>query len=145
MIDFVCVNPELPPSGSLRVSLYHINDDSWDRDTLTFANSPLMNGATATLLDTQEVTGPGRVTWNMLSSGLYKSLWQTQDFDDYTISLMLMVEETSGNVGKAPFIEDGISLVLEGRNVTAPVPPGILLFGSGLAGLGLAAARRRMK
>lgn len=58
---------------------------------------------------------------------------------------MLMVKESPGNVGIAPFIEDGISLELEGGNVTAPLPAGAFLLGSGLAGLGLGAGRRRVK
>lgn len=134
------------PTGGLSVSLYHISDDSWKRDEITFANSPHFNDPlTATLLDTQIVTGTGFVTWNLLNNDRYRPLWQSQDFYDYTISVMLKVDEIPDNLGKAVFLEEGTSLTLEGQTSPVPLPGAVFLFGSGLMGLGLRAARRRVK
>lgn len=140
-------------TGPFTIEAWHISDDSWNGNALTWANQPLLSGAMATLLDSKEVshighTGAYAITWNLLESGAYQNIWKEQDFKDGAISILFRISASDSDMGKVILYQKGsysISLAGSPEPPANSVPEPATLLLLSLGGLGLAGIRKIQK
>ncbi len=124
----------------------HSTSDAWleaGAGSITFNNQPWAPPGTANYLSTTAISTTGWVSFNLLTSGKWD---YAQDLADNSVSLVLVAANESTVYGGAQFKgeEDGLNPPrLEVTYQVVPLPPTVLLLGSGLAGLALLGARRR--
>ncbi|MEW6718969.1 MAG: DNRLRE domain-containing protein [Thermodesulfobacteriota bacterium] len=128
-------------NSNFNISLHHVASDAWNEETLTWSNRPAYDSP---VLDRKAATVEGGwYEWNLFA----ESAWSpAADVSDGYLSLLLRCETESGpgswsaiswskeQAGSAPYLSIEASVV--------PLPPSILLFGSGLLGTIFIARRR---
>ncbi len=133
------------PSGSTLTVFTSITGDNiylcWENAIQT-ANSPTITGYTSSTINVPKIDGYNSDPYTGVNLGSVNSSWTTlpaADFSPGTFYALTLTLNYSGTLPQGYYffaeVNDGASFSPKTSSATVPVPPGLLLLGTGMAGL----------
>ncbi len=136
-LNFFCAGGAVLQDSATVIDVRYVSNDGWQESSITGNNQP---GISGNLTDTHTIPGGNQYDyhgWNLF--GVAGAWNPAPDQADNTLSLVLALHDesvtTAGRGFEARWTEYGVPPYLHISTEVVPLPPSLLLLGSGLVGL----------